>query len=238
MQQQIQTAAGRSGSVGERSDSDEEQPQQHPARPGRTPVNADRNGPALNKLASPLIADSAENSAEQGEGISHPRGGPRRSLRLQNGEFHLSARERQRALDRRSWFQKHCMRPQIDRAHIYGNNEVHSSRYTMLNFLPKNLYEQLAPWNKPVNFYFLCIAALQSIRDISTTNGKPSILLPLSFVLLVTAVKDALEDAARHKLDRRKNEAEYQVDRKRKWQKIKSKELLVGDLVLIKEGQR
>jgi hypothetical protein len=34
----------------------------------------------------------------------------------------------------------------------------------------------------------------QVIPDITTTNGKPSILLPLSFVIVVTGIKDFFED--------------------------------------------
>jgi hypothetical protein len=32
------------------------------------------------------------------------------------------------------------------------------------------------------------------MKEISTTNGKPSILVPLSFVLIVTGIKDFFED--------------------------------------------
>ena len=66
--------------------------------------------------------------------------------------------------------------------------------------MPKNLFEQLAPWLKPANFYFLCIAVLQSIKDISTTQGRPTILIPLTFVLVVTAIKDWAEDHVRTSL--------------------------------------
>lgn len=62
--------------------------------------------------------------------------------------------------------------------------------------------------------------------------------MPLVFVLTVTAVKDALEDFARHKQDRRKNQAAYLVYRDKKWVRCLSKNLLVGDLVKLKDNQR
>ena len=88
------------------------------------------------------------------------------------------------------------------------------------------------------NFYFLVIAFLQFIPEISTTGGRPSILVPLIFVLAVTAVKDALEDRARHKQDQAKNLATYLVLRNKVWGKILSKNIVVGDLIKVKEGQR
>lgn len=142
----------------------------------------------------------------------------------------------------------------------FGSNRIRSARYTVLNFLPLNLFEQMAPWRKPANFYFLCIAILQSINSISTTNGRPSILVPLCFVLAVTAVKDALEDYHRAKSDRAKNDAVYTVWRPEEgqssgsgadggsvgsvcsgrgaWLKEYSKDLLVGDLVRVEENKR
>ena len=48
--------------------------------------------------------------------------------------------------------------------------------------------------SRPANAYFVLIAILQSIRAISVTNGRPTILLPLLFVMTVSAVKDAYED--------------------------------------------
>jgi len=93
--------------------------------------------------------------------------------------------------------------------HYYASNSIRSTKYTLLTFLPLNLWEQLTPHNKAANFYFLCIAILQSITVISTTQGRPAILVPLCFVLFVTALKDAFEDWNRAKLDRAKNLAIY-----------------------------
>ena len=45
------------------------------------------------------------------------------------------------------------------------------------------------------------IAILQCIPEISVSGGIPNILLPLTFVLTVSAAKDALEDYKRHKSD-------------------------------------
>lgn len=191
-------------------------------------------------LASPLISPHAQ-ASPPGLGGAARRGGDsvlRRHIRLVNGDFAIAPVEREFALSQKSWFTRTFTTPTVDRTDLFRDNIIRSSRYTLWNFLPLNLWEQLAPWNKPANFYFLCIAFLQCITEISTTGGRPSILVPLVFVLTVTAIKDALEDFARHKQDRVKNQATYTVWRNGAWMRILSKNLLVGDLVRVKDGQR
>ncbi|PFH38209.1 hypothetical protein BESB_005500 [Besnoitia besnoiti] len=81
-------------------------------------------------------------------------------------------------------------------------NSVVTSKYTVWNFVLKNLWEQ---FHKVSNIYFLCICCLQMIPQISTTNGVPTLALPLSTVLIINAAKDAFEDWQRHKSDNLEN---------------------------------
>lgn len=46
---------------------------------------------------------------------------------------------------------------------------------------------------------------LQVIPPISISGGKPAILLPLLFVVIVSAIKDLFEDLKRHKSDTKEN---------------------------------
>ncbi|EZG48332.1 putative ATPase [Gregarina niphandrodes] len=82
------------------------------------------------------------------------------------------------------------------------SNAIFTARYTVLNFVPKNLYEQLTTIT---NAYFLFVMILQCIRPISVTEGVPTIAVPLGFVLAVNAVKDAIEDLKRHQSDHMEN---------------------------------
>lgn len=77
-------------------------------------------------------------------------------------------------------------------------NKIRTTKYTWFTFVPKNLFEQ---FSKMANVYFLFIMVLQIIPPISITNGQPAILLPLMFVVAVSAVKDLFEDIKRHKAD-------------------------------------
>ncbi|KAH8582397.1 P-type ATpase [Cryptosporidium sp. chipmunk genotype I] len=90
----------------------------------------------------------------------------------------------------------------------FSGNFIRTSRYTVLNFIPKYLFEQFC---RPVNFYFLIISLLQIFPSISSTNGIPTLALPLVFVLFVGALKDGWEDLNRHQNDRIENEREVIV---------------------------
>uniref|UniRef100_A0A8D1TP43 Phospholipid-transporting ATPase n=1 Tax=Sus scrofa TaxID=9823 RepID=A0A8D1TP43_PIG len=64
------------------------------------------------------------------------------------------------------------------------DNRIISSKYTVWNFVPKNLFEQ---FRRVANFYFLIIFLVQLMIDTPTspiTSG-----LPLFFVITVTAIK-------------------------------------------------
>ena len=79
------------------------------------------------------------------------------------------------------------------------------------------------------------VAALQCIPAITNTNGIPTTLLPLSFVVLVDAFFQIVEDIARHKSDSEANAAiALKFDTRRgTFIQVKRHELNVGDFVKI-----
>lgn len=84
----------------------------------------------------------------------------------------------------------------------FCSNEIHTSKYTWYSFLPKNLFFQ---FSKIANLYFLIMMCFQMIPQISISQGRPTILLPLGFVVLVSMIKDIIEDSKRHASDNREN---------------------------------
>ncbi|KAG6455498.1 hypothetical protein O3G_MSEX009247 [Manduca sexta] len=80
------------------------------------------------------------------------------------------------------------------------HNKIKTSKYTLLMFLPKNLTEQ---FRRVVNFYFLIVTVIAIVID-SPVSPFTSIL-PLSFMVLVTAAKQGYEDWLRHKADNKVN---------------------------------
>jgi hypothetical protein len=60
-------------------------------------------------------------------------------------------------------------------------------------------------FSKFANLYFLLVLALQVIKPISMSDGKPNIILPLIAVVGLSAVKDIIEDLKRRKMDKSEN---------------------------------
>ena len=117
---------------------------------------------------------------------------------------------------------------------LFLTNSIKTCKYNCFTFLPKNMYEQ---FQKSANVYFLIIAILQSVPQISVTDGIPNILLPLSFVLTVSALKDLLEDIKRSKSD---NEENIRITLKRfngEWAKVTWRDLKVGDFVKVMKNE-
>ena len=83
----------------------------------------------------------------------------------------------------------------------YADNRVRTTKYTLLTFLPKNLFEQ---FHRFANLYFLFIVMLNFVPEINAF-GKEISMLPVIFVLGVTAVKDVFEDRRRYRSDKRVN---------------------------------
>ena len=88
------------------------------------------------------------------------------------------------------------------------SNEIRTSKYNLLTFLPLNIMHQLM---KPAHFYFICICYLQTIKSISVTLGSPASLPFLIFVMAVSSVKDFFEDRVRQRSDQEENKRLIQV---------------------------
>ncbi|XAR68703.1 Phospholipid-translocating ATPase [Bertholletia excelsa] len=90
--------------------------------------------------------------------------------------------------------------------HKFSGNEIQTSKYTLINFLPKNLFIQF---------------------------HRNSVSFPLLFVLCVTAIKDGYEDWRRHRSDQHENNREALVLHSGKFQIKKWKNILAGEVVKV-----
>jgi phospholipid-transporting ATPase len=93
-----------------------------------------------------------------------------------------------------------------DHARTHGsvkfvNNAISTSKYSVITFLPRNLFEQ---FHRIAYVYFLILGALNFVPQLGVFTPVLGIL-PLAFVLFVTAVKDAYEDFRRHRSDNTEN---------------------------------
>uniref|UniRef100_A0A671XQI8 Phospholipid-transporting ATPase n=1 Tax=Sparus aurata TaxID=8175 RepID=A0A671XQI8_SPAAU len=97
----------------------------------------------------------------------------------------------------------HINQPQFTK---FCSNRVSTAKYNVLTFLPRFLYSQ---FRRAANAFFLFIALLQQIPDVSPT-GRWTTLVPLLFILVVAAVKEFIEDLKRHNADSVVNKKECQ----------------------------
>jgi len=114
----------------------------------------------------------------------------------------------------------------------FPNNKISTAKYSFLTFFPVNLLEQ---FTKIANVYFLVLAILQCFPAISNTDGIPTLLVPLSVVILVSMTKDFIEDFKRQRSDNEENNNSVLVldIEKNEFVPKKWEELRVGDKVKI-----
>ncbi|XP_071321667.1 phospholipid-transporting ATPase IC [Trachinotus anak] len=115
---------------------------------------------------------------------------------------------------------------------IYSGNAIKTYKYNVLTFLPLNLYEQL---KRAANLYFLALLILQVIPDISTLPWYTT-LIPLVVVLGITAIKDLVDDLARHRMDKEINNRKCEVLLDGRFQESKWMNIQVGDVVRLKKN--
>ncbi|XP_059479505.1 probable phospholipid-transporting ATPase IM isoform X2 [Neocloeon triangulifer] len=115
----------------------------------------------------------------------------------------------------------------------YANNLIKTSKYSVLTFLPLNLFEQ---FQRLANFYFLCLLVLQMIPAISSLTPVTT-AVPLIGVLALTAVKDAYDDYQRHVSDSQVNNRKSLTLRDGKLVEEKWAQVQVGDVIRMENDQ-
>ncbi|XP_035524586.1 probable phospholipid-transporting ATPase IA isoform X3 [Morone saxatilis] len=123
----------------------------------------------------------------------------------------------------------HLNQPQFTK---FCSNRVSTAKYNVLTFLPRFLYSQ---FRRAANAFFLFIALLQQIPDVSPT-GRWTTLVPLLFILVVAAVKEIIEDLKRHNADSVVNKKECQVLRNGAWEIVHWEKVAVGEVVRAANG--
>lgn len=128
-----------------------------------------------------------------------------------------------------------------------------------ITFIPSFLFEQFRRYS---NCFFLLIALLQQIPDVSPT-GRYTTLVPLLFILSVSAIKEIVEDFVsmklflnnqyfctlenssmhfcccfqkRHRADDEINHREVERLMDGQWRWVKWKDLVVGDIVKVQNN--
>jgi phospholipid-transporting ATPase len=123
--------------------------------------------------------------------------------------------------------------PPANAANKYVDNHISTAKYNVATFLPKFLYEQ---FSKFANIFFLFTAALQQIPNLSPTNPYTTIA-PLIVVLIISAVKELVEDYRRKQADNALNTSKAQVLRGSTFQETKWINVAVGDIIRVESEE-
>lgn len=84
-----------------------------------------------------------------------------------------------------------CNEPRLhnSKPHKYPNNYVSTTKYNVVTFLPRALFEQ---FRRVANLYFL-LAAILCVTPLAPFD-KVSVIAPLVFVVGISMLKEAIED--------------------------------------------
>lgn len=116
----------------------------------------------------------------------------------------------------------------------FPNNQISTSKYSVITFLPKNLIEQ---FTKAANVYFLVLSVMQTIKPISISGGIPTILTPLAVIVAISALKSLFEDYKRHKSDNAENNSICKKLENGNYVPVKWKDIRVGDIIMVEKGE-
>ncbi|XP_035245773.1 phospholipid-transporting ATPase IC [Anguilla anguilla] len=114
----------------------------------------------------------------------------------------------------------------------YSGNGIKTYKYNAFTFIPLNLYEQ---FKRAANLYFLALLILQIIPQITTLPWYTT-LVPLVLVLGITAIKDLVDDLARHRMDKEINNRKSEVLLNGRFEESKWMNICVGDVVRLKKN--
>ncbi|ORX61690.1 phospholipid-translocating P-type ATPase [Hesseltinella vesiculosa] len=113
------------------------------------------------------------------------------------------------------------------------HNGVSTAKYNIASFLPIFLYVE---FSKAANLFFLFISGIQQIPNISPTS-RYTTLVPLVIVLVITAIKEILEDYGVHKSDRELNARKCKIYNGQQFEERRWRDVQVGDICRIENGE-
>lgn len=123
----------------------------------------------------------------------------------------------------------HLNNPPANASNKYVDNHVSTAKYNVVTFLPKFLFEQFSRY---ANLFFLFTAILQQIPGISPTKRYTTIV-PLGVVLLVSAIKEYVEDHRRKKSDQTLNNSKAAVLKGSTFTDTRWVNIAVGDIIRV-----
>lgn len=115
----------------------------------------------------------------------------------------------------------------------YSGNSVSTAKYNAVTFLPKFIFEQFTKYS---NLFFLFTAILQQIPNVSPTSRWTTIV-PLTIVLIVSAIKEGVEDWRRRQSDTSLNNSDARVLKGSDFRTTRWANVVVGDMLRVESEE-
>ena len=116
----------------------------------------------------------------------------------------------------------------------YKKNSVSTTKYNLFTFLPKTLLYQYV---RPYKVYYLLLIILENIPAI-TPIIPISTMVPYFIVLIISIIREGVEDYYRYKFDKELNGEKITVHREGIWKESTAEDLRIGELVMVKKNAR
>lgn len=116
---------------------------------------------------------------------------------------------------------------------LFKNNKIKTTKYTILTFIPKNLFFQ---FSRLANFYFLIIVCLLQFSWAPISAAVA--VFPLLVVVLFTMIRDGIEDILRWKSDQKINSTIGHRLSNGSFQDTKWMDIYVGDIIQINKDEQ
>ena len=114
-------------------------------------------------------------------------------------------------------------------------NKLNNNKYNVLTFVPVVLFNQFKFF---YNLFFLLIALSQFVPALKV-GYLFTYVAPLAFVLMITLVKEAVDDIQRFRKDKALNNKKYEsLDRDGTWTIKTSAMMKVGDIIKVSQNER
>lgn len=121
----------------------------------------------------------------------------------------------------------------VDGQPLFVDNGIKTTKYTVLTFLPKNLFEQ---FSRIANFYFLIVVGLLNVPGVPISAAVAA--LPLALVVGISAAREAVEDFMRHKSDQKINSTIAHKLLNGRFVDTEWKDVMVGDIILVEKDEQ
>jgi magnesium-transporting ATPase (P-type) len=121
----------------------------------------------------------------------------------------------------------------VNQPEKYCDNSIRTSQYTLYSFLPLAIMNQ---YKTPFNWFFLVQAIIDCIPAISSVNPATSIM-PVIIVLIISLIREAVEDYRKYSNDKLANETIVQVYKMPKFLKQQCSLIKIGNIIKVRKDE-